>query len=1576
MAIINKITGYYGFTIDTDPENPSINSNGEVSTCIVAITYPNNEADVNFTISNGHEDFAVKTGDGQIIPCFEPQVIYVNRDNAIIQFEMESEYPANSPLTLVYRSDTAGFLVDPVSGTTRPFEVNSVSGHFAYTIEGYKGTEIKEPDFNGSLHETGNVTKVMAVVPFTYSITSVSARMSNGVDDWGIRMGNGSIIPLQDPEIVSVNKSNFVALLTMQEGYSYPSNSPGILVYRSETARIDVIPQDDDDNFYPVRNIYDVPTEILSGSVIDLNCAKVEPFNASIQEINWSVVSGNAKLVDKHYLHILSSGPIVINGTIENGLGGDDDLNNDYNQRFNITSIQNVITKLSDPIPEIKLYVGEVNHTIAVVAESLTNQISFQWYENDKNSYNDARIIGTGFHASYDLPSDLRKGDTYYFCEIRSDGATMVRSKICHVYASIRCTNIAIIPSDNTMYWEDTRQFQIVQYPNNADLPNVKWFSSNDNIASFDEEIDPSTGLLKHNGLLVSKFPEIKSDLSKVDTITITAVTTDILGNQLSATLDLMIETFVPVTDIVGLTLDVNPNKTYTLSANVLPDNATNKDIEWSLVDGNHSDVYINGNILTIPNSVIPKDHQLGCMIRGTIMNGSTTHNKFEKEFSVYISHGFIPITSISLDNDLEKSYNIGEKIKLLPRFTPLEPSVHDVSFNLISGNGELYDDTLVITGSGDIRVRATAYNGGGSDKNRTNVVQEFVFKSSGYLFIPVESVDIIFSHTGKMKNEDGSESTYTYEDNCYIPFEEGKNPTTLPYTINPSNATNKNIEIRLIGIIEKEMTDSDNTGEEEFWNTGWSNANMSLFSFDPSTNEISVNLDLIPMGFYYQAIFSVKIKDGIAEGNDYIDEIPIRIECEKRDPFIPLEDVQLKFPSVIRTYYPILLSRYDCVPFDASSKVAEYNKLEVIDVDFERTYRENEATCVSFFTDVYQLFHTLPPLSIFNWCLEELYLYTYRPGLLNLTIHVPESTVADVNNFNKYYPTKIDFDKKYEDIEVLPPFIPVKKIKNIPGSIKVNQPVILCPEISTEGGLDCYNPCWDEEEASYQSVVWSIVSDTAGCSLSGDGRLLATREGQVTIKATINQGTQEALTWYGLGTDMEAIAYEELFTINVAGTESNFSRAIVKLTFSDGSSISIFNKSDLALLCNDKGDTENITIGSTTFRKNQIVRVDFWDDIYVPITLTTSSPVDPTTPGVTESVIGREDTSITITQNTYSNPYSEEWTVTKNYVAIDANSGVSISQDGANRIVNFDHSKLSVGDTIRVACKIIKTEAEKDTTTAHLNIVFTFTIADSRPGSYEPGPDVTSLKNFGRNFTSLTSINCIPTGINGNQCLMNFMRGCTSFNGAISIPENISGEECMKYFMRDCVSFNNPITIPANITGKGCLHGFLYGCKAFNRDISIPSTVTGESCLERFLYGCSSFNKPIVIPNGVSGYACLRSFMAHCTLFNYPITLPNDVGDFGTDAYGRKGRHLCNMLEEAKSFCSQISVPAATGLHAQISPIAFSSMNYNCNLVSIGVTFVGDGASNLVSTKRNSYKPNSSGELSLGPWCHITNLD
>jgi len=113
--VINQLSGHSGTTVNnSDGVSTVSDENGQVNTVWFNINYTPKSGNVEVTISEVEGAWAARMGDGSYIRLSDPTIIEITNTNAIVQFIMETPYPANSPCQLVYRTNKAWINVKEV----------------------------------------------------------------------------------------------------------------------------------------------------------------------------------------------------------------------------------------------------------------------------------------------------------------------------------------------------------------------------------------------------------------------------------------------------------------------------------------------------------------------------------------------------------------------------------------------------------------------------------------------------------------------------------------------------------------------------------------------------------------------------------------------------------------------------------------------------------------------------------------------------------------------------------------------------------------------------------------------------------------------------------------------------------------------------------------------------------------------------------------------------------------------------------------------------------------------------------------------------------------------------------------------------------------------------------------------------------------------------------------------------------------------------------------------------------------------------------------------------------------------
>ena len=1104
MALINQRTGYYGFTLD-GLDGIKSDITGSVKKCIISIAYQLHLIDVDFTISNGTEDWGAQMGDGSIIPLSNPKVLYTNRDNAIVEFDMETEYPANSPCILVYRSDTATFNIKEHIGEERPFTENTLSGHFAFTTEGY----------NGNVYENGYVNRVMATIPFPLQLADIEFTISAGDDHWGARMGDGSIISLRNPEVVVTNSDNAVVVFEMD--IPYPSNSPCIIVYRSSDARYNIKIVTKHEEFVPVENILNVPETITSGVTVDLSPCSVFPSNSTSQGIMWKVISGDA-VVDGDFLTILGKGNVVLQGAVSGGATEDGD---DFVKDFNITIEENKITILAQPTEKVSLTYGSINGSISINAKSDTGVISYKWYRNHINSITGALEVHNGNKNNYIFPVDITEGKYYYFCEISSPGATTIRTSICEVIVHIALQGIKINPRLSSLEYHGKANLYVYPIPENAKLDLVVWESSNVNV------------------IQVNGDGELYAVAS--GSATIIAKTSD---GRFSDNISINVAEHIPVNRIDNLITEIDSNTEYVLTGTVFPSNATNKNIVWSIIDaGNTGAVIKNGNIIVA-------DMIGSVVVRATIIDGASALTDYIQDITIVVNQKFIPVTDVTVN--IPNTIRVGDSLVLTSEIIPSNATNNNVNISIIDpgSTGAILNSGIIkFTNEGKCVIRIMIDKG-------SSITTDFI-KDIELSILPTwVAVDSI---TGLPER-----------------FMDVSSSLQLTASIYPVNASSKEIIYSLESYPEglKVRLDSgnklyiDNYKEIVWWEE---NPNPTPpYYYD---KWVEVITDPIVIG--------IRVPNGIKTGEDYITSIPIGIQSpDSPEIHIPIESIKLELPSIVRARRPILVSKVQKEPWTATNGTVRIN--------FVRANTRQSGFALSFIpssepAEYWKEMYNINLDDHYDWTQEGYYMYIFEDIDVVIQYHV-ENGNADKTAYTSE-----------ESIKVLPEYIAVSDISNIPLELPYNSKIQLYPELSTAFNVTkSSTETYDVEIPSYSDVIWTVVSKGSTGATIIDGILSFSSTGTAVIQAEIPNGIHEEFTWYG--NEHHAESYIQRFTIKVTGSEKVYNTPIAKLRLNNNDIVNITKISDLYNLSNDKPSNSYIEAGGVRFRKDQVMSIEFWE--------------------------------------------------------------------------------------------------------------------------------------------------------------------------------------------------------------------------------------------------------------------------------------------------------------------------------------------------------------------------------------------
>jgi len=202
--------------------------------------------------------------------------------------------------------------------------------------------------------------------------------------------------------------------------------------------------------------------------------------------------------------------------------------------------------------------------------------------------------------------------------------------------------------------------------------------------------------------------------VSAVDngTITVRATANDRSG--VYGTLVITISNqFIPVTGITvagsgGRSSITTDNGTLQLIATVLPANATNKTVSWSLVNGNgQAIINTDGRVTAIDNGIVT--------VSATAVDGSGFYGTLE----ITISNQIIPVTTITVSGTGGENTitNDNGSLQLITAVLPANATNKTMTWSLVNGTGQAsINSTGLVTAidNGMVTARASAVDGSG----------------------------------------------------------------------------------------------------------------------------------------------------------------------------------------------------------------------------------------------------------------------------------------------------------------------------------------------------------------------------------------------------------------------------------------------------------------------------------------------------------------------------------------------------------------------------------------------------------------------------------------------------------------------------------------------------------------------------------------------------------------------------------------------------------------------------------------------------------------------------------------------
>lgn len=404
------------------------------------------------------------------------------------------------------------------------------------------------------------------------------------------------------------------------------------------------------------------------GDIIDLNgvssCGLPITYISSDESI--AIVSeSNGKQV----LHLIKDGIVKITAT-QNG-------NENYESAVEVSKSFNVIAKVATNITlnqsSIRLKEGESATLLATIYPESVVEKGVEWSSSNK----DVVIVNNGMVTAIKVGTATITARTI-------DGSNLEAT--CNVIVDpVLASAITLNTNSVSTTIGDPFSLTYEIKPENVTYKGVTWVSSNTDVATVE------------GGYVQTKA---------VGSALISVKTTD--GTNLTATCNVTVNPIlVSSINLSSSTLNLNVGEYATLSVTITPDNATNKNVEWSSS---------NNSIASVSNGVVTAITSGSCIIKAKTTDGS------EIESSCVVTVANIPVTNLTLDKESIEIL-VDEKATITANVYPANATNQTLSWTSSNGNVATVDGGLVTArGAGEtvITVRSTD----GSDKMATcNVV-------------------------------------------------------------------------------------------------------------------------------------------------------------------------------------------------------------------------------------------------------------------------------------------------------------------------------------------------------------------------------------------------------------------------------------------------------------------------------------------------------------------------------------------------------------------------------------------------------------------------------------------------------------------------------------------------------------------------------------------------------------------------------------------------------------------------------------------------------------------------------------
>ena len=606
-----------------------------------------------------------------------------------------------------------------ISNQITPVSVISVSGTGGATII---------PSENGSLQ------LIAQVLPVNATIKSLS---------WSIVNGTGQATINSSGLVTAVMNGTVTATATAMDG----SGIFGSLLITISTGMI------------PVESINVTGQGALTSISTDNGTlqlsAAVYPVNATQKAVIWSIVNGTglASINASGLVTAISDGSITAKATALDGSGVYGTLViNISNQMVPVASI--TVTG-SGGASTISIDNGTLQLSAVILPADATNKTVTWSIINDNGA---ASINSTGLLTAI-------KNGTVTVRATANDGSDVYGTILVSISSQILPVSGITVTGEGGISAITTDkgalQINAVVLPADATDKTVTWSVVN----------GTGQATISNTGLLTAvRNGNVSAIASANDGSGVTGSVIITISNQI------VLVTGVTISAQGGLTTITSDNGTIQLQETVLPSNATDKSVTWSIVNGNSLAAINNSGLVTAADNGI-------VTAKATANDGSGVYGTI----TINISNQVVPVNGISVlgAGGSVAIANDNGSLQLTAEVMPVNATVKSVTWSLVNGTGQAIINTngrVTAIDNGTVTARATANDGSG-------IFGTLIITISNQL-IPVTSVSV---------TAPGGITSITTDNGTL----------QLNALILPSNATNKTLTWTVVNGTGKAMISS-----------------------------------------------------------------------------------------------------------------------------------------------------------------------------------------------------------------------------------------------------------------------------------------------------------------------------------------------------------------------------------------------------------------------------------------------------------------------------------------------------------------------------------------------------------------------------------------------------------------------------------------------------------------------------------------------------------------------------------------------------------------------------------------------